>query len=119
MFSYPDQLFWLAFIAIVVTALFAYKWFFKSKKLRLIFIFRILIFLILLLIYLNPSITRTDSTENNLFWNIYVDKSLSMSYHSSPSINSLLLGMDDIIKRINKRDVPVKIYTFGTEVDTN
>ena len=119
MFSYPDQLFWLVSIAIAVTALFAYKWFFVSKQLRSIFIFRIFLFIIVLLVYLNPSITKTDSIESNLFWNIYVDKSLSMSYHSSPSTNSLLLGIDDIITRLNKKDVPVKIYNFGTEIDTN
>ena len=73
----------------------------------------------MLLIYLNPSITKTDSIENNLFWNIYVDKSLSMSYHSSPSINSLLSGIDEMINRLNKKDIPLKIYNFGTEIDTN
>ena len=110
MFSYPDHLFWLISITIVVTALFAYKWFFVSKQLRSIFIFRIFLFLIVLLVYLNPSITKTDSIESNLFWNIYVDKSLSMSYHSSPSINSLLSGIDDMINRLNKKDIPLKIY---------
>ncbi|MEL1223978.1 MAG: hypothetical protein VW522_06985, partial [Candidatus Neomarinimicrobiota bacterium] len=119
MFSYPDQLFWLVSIAISVTALFAYKWFFVSRQLRSIFIFRIFLFIIVLLVYLNPSITKTDSIESNLFWNIYVDKSLSMSYHSSPSTNSLLPGIDDIISRLNKKDVPFKIYNFGTEIDTN
>ena len=118
-FSYPDQLFWLVSIAIALTALFVYKWFFVSKQLKSIFIFRIFIFSILLLVYLNPSITRSDSVESNLFWNIYVDKSLSMSYHSSPSKNSLIPGIDDIIKRLNKKEVPIKIYNFGTEIDTN
>jgi len=75
--------------------------------------------MIVLLVYLNPSITKTDSIESNLFWNIYIDKSLSMSYHSSPSTNSLLLGINDIINRLNKKNVPLKIYNFGTEIDTN
>ena len=119
MFSYPDHLFWLVSIAIAITALFAYKWFSVSKQLRSIFIIRIFLFLIVLLVYLNPSITKTDSIESNLFWNIYVDKSLSMSYHSSPSINSLLSGIDDMINRLNKKDIPLKIYNFGTEIDTN
>jgi len=118
-FSYPDHLFWLVSIAIAVTALFTYKWFSVSKQLRSIFIIRIFLFLIVLLVYLNPSITKTDSIESNLFWNIYVDKSLSMSYHSSPSINSLLSGIDDMINRLNKKDIPLKIYNFGTEIDTN
>ena len=75
--------------------------------------------MIVLLVYLNPSITRTDLIESNLFWNVYIDKSLSMSYHSSPSTNSLLLGIDDIINRLNKKNVPLKVYNFGTEIDTN
>ena len=119
MFPYPDQLFWLVSIGVVVTAIFAYKWFFVPRQLRSIFIFRIFIFIIVLLVYLNPTITKTDSIESNLFWNIYIDKSLSMSYHSSPSTNSLLLGIDDIINRLNKKNVPVKMYNFGTEIDTN
>jgi len=118
-FSYPDQLFWLVFIAIAVTTLFAYKWLFVSKQLRSIFIFRIFLFLIALVVYLNPSITKTDLIKSNLFWNIYIDKSLSMSYHSSPSTNSLLPGIDDIINRLKKKDVPIKIYNFGTKIDTN
>ena len=119
MFSYPDQFFWLVSIGVALTAIFAYKWFFAPRQLRSIFIFRIFIFIIVLLVYLNPTITKTDSIESNLFWNIYIDKSLSMSYHSSPSTNSLLLGIDDIINRLNKKNVPIKIYNFGTEIDTN
>ena len=73
----------------------------------------------MLLIYLNPSITKINSIESDLFWNVYIDKSLSMSYHSNPSINSLLTGIDDIIDRLNKKGVPIKIYDFGTKIDTN
>jgi len=118
-FSNPDQLSWLVFIFIAGTVLFAYKWFFVSKQLRSLFILRIFLFAIMLLVYLNPSITKNNSIESNLYWNIYIDKSLSMSYHSSPSVNSLLSGIDDIINRLNKKDVPIKIYNFGTKIDTN
>ena len=105
-FSNPDQLSWLVFIFIAGTVLFAYKWFFVSKQLRFLFILRIFLFAIMLLVYLNPSITKNNSIESNLYWNIYLDKSLSMSYHSSPSINSLLSGIDDIINRAPNKQAP-------------
>ncbi|MEC7745479.1 MAG: hypothetical protein VYD36_00465, partial [Candidatus Neomarinimicrobiota bacterium] len=42
-----------------------------------------------------------------------------MSYHSQPSVGSFISGIDEIIEKINKKPIPVKIYGFGTDLDTN
>ncbi|HJM11618.1 MAG TPA: hypothetical protein QF484_00395 [Candidatus Marinimicrobia bacterium] len=42
-----------------------------------------------------------------------------MSYHSQPSVGSLLSGIDEIIEKINKKSIPIKIYGFGTNMDTS
>ena len=61
----------------------------------------------------------TESDNKNLKWNIYIDNSLSMSYHSNLSVNSLSSGIDDIISKLEKKDMPFGIYNFGSKIDTN
>jgi len=42
-----------------------------------------------------------------------------MSYHSHPSVGSFVAGIDEMIEKINKKPIPIKIYGFGTDMDTS
>ena len=43
------------------------------------------------------------SKVKELPWNIYIDKSLSMSYHSKPSSVALASGVDNLINQLNSK----------------
>ena len=59
------------------------------------------------------------SKVKELPWNVYIDKSLSMSYHSKPSSVALASGVDNLINQLNSKKIQNNIYTFGSELDTN
>tara|TARA_B100000959_G_scaffold112818_1_gene118934 strand:- start:2334 stop:4199 length:1866 start_codon:yes stop_codon:yes gene_type:complete len=42
-----------------------------------------------------------------------------MTYHSNPSSKSLESGINDIIARLGSKDIPIKIYGFGSKIDTS
>ena len=119
LFTKPDQLFWLALPIIIVFLFIYYRRFYAKKRLRPLFLIRVFLFFLFLLIYLNPILTITQSENRDLKWNIYIDNSLSMSYHSNLSSNSLSSGIDDIIDRLEKKKIPLDIYNFGSKIDTN
>lgn len=61
--------------------------------------------------------TVIGSNNRSLNWNIYIDQSLSMTYHSSPSIKSLESGINKIIAKLEKKEIPLKIFGFGSKID--
>ena len=119
LFTKPDQLFWLAVPIIIVFLYIYYRRFYVNKRLRPLFLIRVFLFFLFLLIYLNPILTIIQSGKRDLKWNIYIDNSLSMSYHSNLSSNSLSSGINDIIDRLEKKKIPLDIYNFGSKIDTN
>ena len=80
---------------------------------------RTLSFIILLFLFLNPKFNYSISKVKELPWNVYIDKSLSMSYHSKPSSVALASGVDNLINLLNSKKIENNIYTFGSELDTN
>ena len=118
-FTETDPLFWL----ILFMSLFSLILFFQkseySKKLIILIIFRTISILILLFLLFDPRITSISSDDNELIWNIYIDRSLSMSYHSKPSVGSLVSGIDELITRLDKKSIPLNIFDFGSKIDTN
>ena len=119
LFTKPDQLFWLALPIIIVFLFIYYRRLYANKQLRPLFFIRVFLFFLFLFIYLNPILTIIQSGKRDLKWNIYIDNSLSMSYHSNLSSNSLSSGIDDIIDRLEKKNIPLDIYNFGSKIDTN
>tara|TARA_B100001758_G_scaffold46825_1_gene37608 strand:- start:1952 stop:4057 length:2106 start_codon:yes stop_codon:yes gene_type:complete len=119
LFSEPDHLFWFVFLLLIITLLTFYRKHYSAKQLVPLYLIRVFLFFILLLVYLNPIIIINESDNKNLKWNIYIDNSLSMSYHSNLSENSLSSGIDDIISKLEKKGIPIGIYHFGSKIDTN
>ena len=73
----------------------------------------------LILLFIDPKLDFIYKKSIDLKSHLYIDRSLSMSYHSQPSMSSLVSGVDKIIGKIKKKDIPLKIYGFGSEIDTN
>ena len=42
-----------------------------------------------------------------------------MAYHSKPSSAALISGIDNFINQLNKKTIKNKIFSFGSEIDTN
>ena len=90
-----------------------------SANLKILFILRLLSITLLIILLFNPQFSITKRNEKKLEWNIYIDNSLSMSYHSAPSMASLKSGIDDIIDYLDKSFIPFNVYGFGQELDSN
>jgi len=114
-----DQVFWIILLFILITFFLSFRGDNSSKQLKTLLLFRIIAILILLVLYLDPIITVIGSNNRSLNWNIYIDKSLSMTYHSSPSIKSLESGINKIIAKLERKGIPLKIFGFGSKIDTN
>ena len=118
-FTYYSHLFWFLLIITSITIYFGYRNIFYLSNYKLLSVIRILSFAILLFIFLDPKFNFSVSKVKELPWNVYIDKSLSMSYHSKPSSVALASGIDNFINQLNRKKIQNNIYTFGSELDTN
>ena len=118
-FSEFDQVFWILIIFSLITFFSLYRVYNSSKNLKPLLLFRIVPISILLFLSLDPILTIIQSSNRDLNWSIYIDKSLSMTYHSNPSSQSLESGINDIFARLGSKDIPIKIYGFGSKIDTS
>ena len=92
--------------------------FYKNKNIKNIYTLRILFFSILTLILINPKINYTTEKKTKLEWNVYLDNSLSMSYHQQPSATSYVSGVNSFLEKLTKKGVKTNIYNFGTSLES-
>lgn len=118
-FSELSQEFWVVlFISIIGISISFYQ-VFGEKKLRPILFSRIVLFIILIGLVLDPRLEFTQSTSHDQKWNVYVDRSLSMTYHANPSSGSYVNGINDFIGKIEQNGVPIQVLGFGVDLDTS
>ena len=118
-FTYSSHLFWFFLIIIFITIYFGYRNIFSFSNYKFLTIIRTLSFIILLFLFLDPRLNFSFSKVKESPWNVYIDQSLSMSYHSKPSSVALASGIDNLINKINNKKIQNNIYTFGSALDTN
>ena len=113
----------LLFIFILVSILFITvsflsTKFYKNRIIKNIYILRVLFFSILSLILLNPKINYLTEKKTKLKWNVYLDNSLSMSYHQQPSATSYISGVNGLLEKLTKKGVEANLYNFGTKLES-
>ena len=118
-YSYSSHLIWILIGIISVAIYHSFKNVFKLSNYRLFIIFRLTSFALLIFLFLIPKFNFSILKVDELPWNIYVDKSLSMAYHPKPSSLALTSGVDNLLKQLNKKTIKNKIFSFGSEIDTN
>ena len=118
-YSNISYLFWISLIISPIVIYFGYKDIIHFKKLRLLLLIRVFSIAFLLFLIVDPRFNFSFSNIKELPWNIYIDKSLSMAYHTKPSSVALSSGIDQIISTINEKKIQNKIYSFGSELDTS
>ena len=109
-YSNISYLFWILLIISSIVIYFGYKDIIHFKKLRLLLLVRVFSIAFLLFLIVDPRFNFSFSNIKKLPWNIYIDKSLSMAYHTKPSSVALSSGIDQIISTINEKKFKIK-YT--------
>ena len=118
-FSNPGNLFWLLLIISLVIIIFSFLRIISIRKIIPIILLRIVSIIILLLLFLDPRLTINKKNNRELNWNIYIDNSLSMAYHSNPSVITLRAGIENIVDKLENKNIPLDIFAFGSDIDTN
>ena len=98
--SQPNSEFWLILFLCLIAFIFSFYQVSDQKKLRPIIFLRGILILILVLLFLDPKVEVTTKNSNDMKWYLYLDRSLSMSYHTHPSVGSLVSGVDQILEKI-------------------
>ena len=92
----------------------------RSKNMRFVsvIVLRVVSALILFALFFDPRLNIIKESTKDLQWNIYIDRSSSMSHHSNYSVSTLASGIDEIIDKIKKKSIRVNTFGFGTDIDT-
>jgi hypothetical protein len=77
---------------------------------------RLGLMLLLLLTLLQPRVTRHLTQTRPLKWLVYVDNSVSMGYHQSPSLVAIETGVNSLLESLENRGVLLERYQFGGTV---
>ena len=117
--SQPNLEFWLILFLCIIGFIFSFYQVSNQKKLRPIILLRGILILILVLLFLDPKVEVNTKNFNDMKWHLYLDRSLSMSYHTHPSEGSLISGFEQILEKIERRNVPIKVFGFGSDLDTS
>lgn len=117
-FSDLSQEFWFLVIISTIGITYSFYQITNIKKLRPIYFARIGLFIVLLGLYLDPRLELRNTISYDQKWNIYVDRSLSMTYHTNPSEGSLVSGINNAVKKLQSNGIPTQVIGFGIELDT-
>ncbi len=67
---------------------------------------------------LNPELELKRENIKEFKWNIYVDRSLSMSYHSNVSPVSFISGIDEFSEKLSQKNINHEIIGFDSDIDS-
>ena len=78
---------------------------------------RVLIYIVFLILILNPVISFIFSNKKELKLGVYIDNSSSMKFHQNPSFSSIKSGLDDLFEKLNERDIPYETFLFDNTIN--
>jgi len=117
--SDPNNLIWILIILSLGTLFSSYYNRLIYKDIKVIILIRAVCISVLILLFFDPRINISKTNNIDLSWNIYIDRSSSMSNHSNHSVASLSSGIDEITNQLNKKNILFNTFGFGTDIDTN
>ena len=100
-----DLVLWIFLFIGTGLFLYLYKILFNEKWYQLLISYRIIIFFILGIMLLNPVITFSGNKEKKLDWAIFIDNSASIKYHQMPSINTVQLGIESLVNKLEEKNI--------------
>ena len=96
----------------------SYKSFFNKPGYKTIIILRAILFLLLIILFLDPTLIFKKERDKSFLWHLYIDKSLSLKYYKQPSSAALIKGISKFIDGLKVKNIDFNIYTFGNQLDT-
>ena len=120
--NFLNNLDYLFLFFFIILAIFLITIFFAIKKnkyekwyINLLSV-RVLIYIVFLILILNPVISFIFSNTKELKLGVYIDNSSSMKFHQYPSFSSIKSGLDDIFEKFNERNIPYEIFLFDNNI---
>jgi len=111
-----DLVLWIFLFIGTGLFLYLYKILFNEKWYQLLISYRIIIFFILGIMLLNPVINFSGNKEKKLDWAIFIDNSASIKYHQMPSINTVQLGIESLVNKLEEKNISYHLYQFSDDI---
>ena len=111
-----DGWFWSFLFAVVLTLFWIITAIRNEHKLMGLIAIRICVFIVLLIMMLQPKLSWKDHYQFPLRWNIYADRSVSMGYHQTLSPNSYIDNVNSYFASAVKNDKETQNYYFDYKV---
>ncbi len=98
--------------------LFSYKSFFNKPGYNYLIILRVILFLMIIILFFDPTLIIKTQRNKDSLWNLYIDKSLSLNYYKQPSNTALTKGLSNFVDELKNKNIDFNIYAFGDDLDT-
>ena len=98
--------------------LISYKSFYNKPGYNYLIILRSILFILIIILFLDPTLIINKERMKSSLWHLYIDKSLSLNYYKQPSNTSFKKGLSNFIDDLKSKGLDFNIYSFGNELDT-
>lgn len=116
-FFHPvDQTFWILFFTAAAVLYWVGMILFSERWYRVLIIFRSIVFLSLLLLLLQPVLTVNKEQTQSRGWLFFVDNSVSMRYHQTPSLQSINTNLHNLFSQLERLKRKFKIFMFSDSI---
>ena len=111
-----DIWFWLFIIISFITIIFSFILIKDHSELKWLIFLRSTTFLLTTFLLLQPKFSWTHFKYNELEWNIYVDNSVSISYHPTLSLQTIKTELEQILYAISKKNIFSNLISYSQKV---
>lgn len=111
-----DIWFWFFVIISFIIVAFSFIFIKNHSELKLLIILRSITFIIITFLLLQPKFSWIHFNYSKLDWNLYVDNSVSISYHPALSFQTIKTELEQIILKISKNITVTNLFSFSDEV---
>ena len=112
-----DIWFWLFLIISFITIVYSFLLIKNNPDLKLLITFRSITFIVMIILLLQPKFSWIQFNYNKLDWNLYVDNSVSISYHPTISFQTIKTELEQIIYTISKKNILTNLFSFSDKIN--
>jgi len=112
-----DIWFWLFLVISFITIVYSFLLIKNHPDLKLLITFRSITFIVIIILLLQPKFSWIQFNYNKLDWNLYLDNSVSISYHPTISFQTIKTEFEQIIYTISKKNILTNLFSFSDKVN--
>ena len=112
-----DIWFWLFLVICFITIVYSFLLIKNHPDLKLLITFRSITFIVIIILLLQPKFSWIQFNYNKLDWNLYIDNSVSISYHPTISFQTIKTEFEQIIYAISKKNILTNLFSFSDKVN--